>query len=123
MNRNGFIGVDKDIKLSLEKYGVICRNERSDEYMCFFKVNDLHYDHNLICESELDDFLSLKSWIDTKTRKQYLEFCNQSLEDVKKLPFVHKLFSMIQFFGVQDIMGKTIDPLTLTEALDMMQES
>jgi hypothetical protein len=121
--KTDFIGLDTDLSVSLEKYGIICRNERSDEYMCFYKKNDLYYDYAFIYESELHDLLDLKSWIDKKTKNEFLEFCGQKVEDVKKLPFVHKLFSMIQFFGVKDIMGESFECLTLKDALSMMYES
>ena len=121
--KTDFIGLDDDLSVSLNKYGILCRNERSDEYMCFYKKNDLYYDYAFICESELHDLLDLKSWIDKKTRKEFLEFCGQKVEDVKKLPFIHKLFSMIQFFGVADLMGTSFECLTEKEVMTMIYES
>lgn len=121
--KTDFIGLDDDLSVSLDKYGIICRNERSDEYMCVYKKNDLYYDYAYICESELHDLLDLKSWMDKKTKKQFLEFCGQKVEDVKKLPFIHKLFSMIQFFGAADFMGVSFECLTEKEVMTMIYES
>lgn len=114
---NEFQLLDTDIHTSLEKYGLAVRNERSDEYLCYYKVKDSSYDYGFITNSELDEFLDLKSWINEETRNQFLKFCDQKLEDYKSLPFIHKLFGILQYFKVEDIMGKCFDPMNLTEAV------
>lgn len=117
ININHFETLDNNLNVALEKYGLAVRNERADEYLCYYKVKDYIYDYGFIRESELDELLDLKLWIDEESRNKFLEFCDQKLEDYKKLPFIHKLFGMLKYFKVEDIMGKCFDPMTLTEVI------
>jgi hypothetical protein len=116
-NINHFETLDNDLNVSLEKYGLVVRNERSDEYLCYYKVNDLNYDYGFIRESELNELLDLKLWINEESRNKFLEFCDQKLEDYKKLPFIHKLFGMLNYFKVEEIMGKCFDPMTVSDVI------
>lgn len=114
---NQFETLNEDLKTSLEKYGLVARNERSDEYICYYKVKDDDYDYGFICESELNDILDLKSWVDKETRNEFLKFCDQKLEDYKRLPFIHKLFGILKFFKPEDIMGKCFEPMNISEVI------
>jgi hypothetical protein len=116
-----FYGMDEDIGKSLANYGLVVRNEKSDQYTCIYK-NKENYDFSILCESELMDLIDLKSWLDKDKRDQFLNFCDQTVESFSKLPFIHKLFSMIHYFNVDDIMGTSYDPVTFKEALKLAKD-
>lgn len=116
-----FEGFDNDIKSSLHKYGFVCRNEKSDQYFCFYQTDKLKYDYGFIHESDISDLLNLTSWLEEKKRNEFLKYCGQDLKTFNKLPFIHKAYSLIQFFGHEDIMGKSINPLTFMEVVDMIE--
>jgi hypothetical protein len=116
-----FEGFDNDFKTSLHKHGFICRNEKSDQYFCFYQTDKLKYDYGFIRESEISDLLNLNSWLDKEKRADFLKYCGQDLKNFNRLPFLHKAYSMIQFFGYEEIMGKSINSLTYMEVIDMIE--
>ena len=116
-----FYGMDEDIGKSLANYGLVVRNEKSDQYTCIYK-NKENYDFSILCESELMELMDLKSWLDKETRDKFLVFCDQTVDSFSNLPFIHKLFSMIHYFNVDDIMGTSYDPVTFKEALKLAKD-
>ena len=116
-----FVGIDKNPAISLKQYGIVCRNEKSDQYFCFYQTDKLKYDYGFIHESDISDLLNLNSWLEEKKRNEFLKYCGQDLKTFNKLPFIHKAYSLIQFFGHEDIMGKSINPLTFMEVVDMIE--
>ena len=73
-----FYGMDEDIGKSLANYGLVVRNEKSDQYTCIYK-NKENYDFSILCESELMELMNLKRWLDKETRDKFLVFCDQTL--------------------------------------------
>jgi len=117
-----FQGFEKDLKSALNKHGFICRNEKSDQYLCFYKIDDYNFELGFLNESEIEELVTLKSWINENERNNFLKYCGQKLDKFLELPFRHKAYSMIQFFGFEDIMGKTIQPLTYHDVLTMIEQ-
>lgn len=117
-----FDGFVEDFQKSLTDYGFICRNEKSDQYLCFYKVNENLYDYGFMNESEIDELLSLKSWMSEEQKNSFLEFCGQTHEKFDTLPFLHKTYSLVQFFGYEDIFGKSFNPMTLSDAIKLIDE-
>lgn len=117
-----FEGFDSDYKTSLLNYGFICRNEKSDQYLCFYKTKDSQYDYGFINNSEINELLSLKSWMNEEQKKSFLKFCGQNQQNFDKLPFLHKSYSLVQFFGHEDILGKSESPMSLIEAIKLIEE-
>jgi hypothetical protein len=120
ITENTFEGIDGDYEYSLKKHGFICRNEKSDQYLCFYKIDDDKYEYGFVNESELDDIVSLKSWMEESRLNDFLKYCGLNGDKFKKLPFSSKAYSMIQYFGHRDIMGTPINPLTYKQAIDMI---
>ena len=116
-----FFGMDEDLGKSLSNYGLVVRNEKSDQYTCIYRNKD-NYDFSILCESELMDLMELRSWLDKDKRDQFLNFCDQTIKSFSELPFIHKLFSMIHYFNIDDIMGISYDPVTFKEALKLAKD-
>lgn len=117
-----FEGFDNDYKKSLLNYGFICRNEKSDQYLCFYKTNNNQYDYGFMNESEIDELLSLESWMSKEQKEDFLKYCGQTHQNFDKLPFLHKSYSLVQFFGHEDILGKSLSPMSLIEAIKLIEE-
>lgn len=116
-----FEGFEGDVKSSLRTYGFVCRNEKSDQHFCFYKTGDLTYDYGFLYESEIFDLVNLKSWLDKDKRDAFLKYCGQDVTAFNKLPFLYKAYSLFQFFGHEDIMGKSTNSFTFNEAIDMIE--
>jgi hypothetical protein len=116
-----FEGFDKDYKKSLFNHGFICRNEKSDQYICFYKTKDNQYDYGFMNNSEIQELMSLKSWMTKEQKEDFLKFCGQTQQNFDKLPFLHKTYSLVQFFGYEDILGKSYSPMSLIEAIHLIE--
>jgi hypothetical protein len=116
-----FEGFDNDFKRSLLNYGFICRNEKSDQYLCFYKVKDNQYDYGFINDSDISDLMSLKGSITKEQKEGFLKFCGQTQQNFDKLPFLHKSYSLVQYFGYEEILGKSINPMSLIEAIRLIE--
>jgi len=116
-----FEGFDKDFKKSLSNHGFICRNEKSDQYLCFYKTKDGQYDYGFMNDSDIDELMSLKSWLNQEQKEEFLKYCGQNQHNFGKLPFLHKSYSLVQFFGHEDILGKSINPMSLIEAIRLIE--
>lgn len=113
-----FHGLGSDVEDSLVNFGLIVRPEKSDQYVCIYR-NGSNYDYGFVNDSELNDLVFGKGWAEPEAIDSFLEFCDKSSEDFLKLDFCQKLFAMISFFGVEDIMGTTYDPISFKEALNL----
>jgi hypothetical protein len=117
------IGLDEDIKISLKEKGLVCRNERSDEYFCVYKKSNNFYDYSFLYESEIIELMEEKSWLSKIQINSFLNFCGLSLESFYKLSFAHKVHNLISYFSIQDIMGISFNDLTFQEAYNLIDES
>lgn len=116
-----FSGIDPDPEISLKKYGLVCRNEKSDQYMCIFKVKTDVYDYSFLSESDIKDLFNERGWFTNNQKKEFFQKIDQTEENFFKLPFIHKVFALIQHFDVEEIMGSCFDPMTYQEAKYMME--
>lgn len=116
-----FYGLDDDPVNSLKKYGLVCRNEKSDQYMCIYKVRGDIYDYSFLCESDIKDLFGSKGWFTKEQKKQFFDEIDQTEDNFLKLPFIHKTLALISHFDVEEIMGVCFDPMTYQEAKYMME--
>lgn len=118
-----FVGHAETAHESLKNYGFVCRNERSDQYYCIYKVSDNRYDEAFICESEISDLLDYnKSYLPKDTIDLFLGNRKITKENFMKVPPLVKIQSLINFFGTEEILGKSTQDLTLAQALRMVEE-
>lgn len=118
-----WIGLEEEIETSLKNKGIICKNERSDEYFCLYKKENNFYDYSFLYESEIVELLEGKSWLCKIQVNSFLNFCGLNLEDFYKLNFVYKVYSLIQYFGTEDIMGKSFNDLTFQEVFRLTDDT
>lgn len=119
MNNNfNYQTIDEcSLEQSLNKHGLIAYNYKSDGYICAYK-HDTTYEIGFFNESEIEDFLNGKSWV---TKNQIKSFIKKHLQldecSFKSLPIIYKMHSIINYFGVKNVMGPKIYEMSLTEAL------
>ena len=118
MTNLDFYGLGNDLYDSLLNYGLVVRNEKSDQYACIYKIDD-KYDYSFLNESELDGLVKGTGWIEKDSINSFLNFCDKNLNEFLELNFCQKLFALISFFGVADIMGMSYDPFSLKEAIKL----
>lgn len=121
---NLFIGIDGNTDnpiLSLMNSGLICKQYKGDSYVCIYK-NDTDYDFGFIRDYDVKELLDGKDWIDLETANKFLEYCGLTRSEYDRLPMVNKLYSLFQYFKVDNIMGKCIDPMDIKDATKLMEE-
>jgi hypothetical protein len=122
INNINYIGLEEDIFSSLKNEGFICKNERSDEYLCLYKKPNEHYDYGFLCESEITELMEEKSWLTKIQINSFLNFCDQTFEDFMNSSFIQKAYKLIKYFGTEDIMGKSFNDFTLSEACNLTND-
>jgi hypothetical protein len=102
---------------SLSKHGLVIYNHKSNDYICAYKHDDT-YEIGFLNEAEIDDFLNGKSWVTKNQIKKFIKKHLQ-LEEItfKNLPIIYKIHSIINYFGVKNIMGPKLYEMNLTEAI------
>jgi len=106
---------------SLKDYGMVCRKERSDQFYFIYKVNET-YEEGFISETDIKDFMNgeagyceneIRDFLHKTDEKSYLNFM--------ELPILEKVYKLSSHFGVETILGKAIQGLTLSSAVDMIE--
>lgn len=116
-NLNEFKTIDgTSIRDSLVKHGLIVQNHKSDSYMCLYK-HDEKYELGFASESEVEDFLNGKSWATSIEVKKFYSDIALEKQTFINLPFIYKLHSIMNYFGVEDFMGKKLYEMSLEDAL------
>lgn len=105
-----------NLRNTLKEHGLVCRREKSDQYYFIYKTPE-GYDESFLCESEIDELLSDKSYLSKTEINDFISFVNESLSSFLNKPMLYKVDKLIKHFGSDTIMGKSVSPLTLTEAL------
>jgi len=110
------------LKQSLKDYGMICVNEKSDQYHFIYKVQD-KYEEGFITQTEITEFLDCKLGYTNKEIKKFLsETAKSSLKEFKGLPILQQVYKLSEHFGVETILGKSIAPFSLETALNLAKE-
>jgi hypothetical protein len=123
IEQDSFVGVEGFIaEKSLKCEGLVCRNEKSDQYYCIYKLDPYTYSDGFICESEIDNFVKLDTTYKEKSEiTDFLGKLNKTESEFLELPFVNKLQYLIDNFGHEEIMGKPIEYLTFDEAMYIVE--
>jgi hypothetical protein len=110
------------LKQSLKNYGMICLNEKGDQYHFIYKIQD-KYEEGFIRETDITELLDGESGFSTKEINDFLlESAKLSMKEFKELPILHQVYKLSEHFGVETILGKSIAPFSLETALDLIKE-
>jgi hypothetical protein len=120
-NLEGIEGFVTDIKSCLQQYGIVCRREKSDQYYFIYKTPS-GFDEGFLCESEINDLILGKSYFTGKQVSDFLLSINENISKFVNHPILYKVYTLINYFGVEEIMGKSISSLTLNEALYILEK-
>lgn len=116
-----FIGLGSNYEDSLKKFGIVCRNDTSDQYYCIYKIGE-SYDEGFVSESEIRDLLTGKSWISEETISSFKnELDIDDINELFELPFIQILHRVVKYFGAEEIFGKSFSPMTFEEALNIVE--
>jgi hypothetical protein len=121
INSEGIEGFTSDYKSCLKEYGLVCRREKSDQYHFMYKVPD-GFDEGFLYESEINDLVLGKSYFTSEEVNEFLSKYNHTLFKFIGYPILFKVYNLIQHFGTEAIMGKSITTLTLSEALHILEK-
>jgi hypothetical protein len=111
-----FMGIDADIDESLEEYGLVIGKNKdctdADEWFCIYKIAEDAYGRGYIKDSELDALINGNDWADLKSIEGFLNYTGQLKEDWIEMPFIDKLYDLIQYYGHENIMGTEYSPVS-----------
>lgn len=120
-NLEGVESFVSDIKTSLKQYGIVCRREKSDQYYFMYKTPS-GFDEGFLYESEINDLILGKSYFTDKQISDFLSSIDENIFKFINHPILYKVYTLINYFGAEEIMGKSISSLTLNEALHILEK-
>jgi hypothetical protein len=111
--KHPFEGTDKDLETSLFEYGIISRKhdgDYDDEYFVIYQLpsfvgEKVRFDYAYKQESELNALIKGEDWVDHEEVKNFLDTHGIVAEDWFKLSFPSKLYDLVYYFGVLNILG------------------
>lgn len=114
-------GPDVCLATSLDEYGFVAKKgeDYPDEYFVLYKTV-FGYDFGWIRESELDDIVLLEDWADEEDIDSFLSTVDSTKDEWLRLNFVSKLHNMFYYWGHQNIMGDSYEPIGRDEAFEMI---
>lgn len=108
---------------SIQKLGFSCRNEKSDEYLCVYKIDNSNYEYGFLRESEIHELLNGESWMTKEDISGFFKRIELDKKSFLSLDFPHKAYTLLNNFPIHDIMGKSVDPMSLQEAIEFIQDA
>jgi hypothetical protein len=116
-----YIHFGNSLKQSLTDYGMVCRKERSDQYYFIYKVNE-KYEEGFISETDIEDFMNSESGYSENEIRDFLHKTDEkSYLNFMELPILEKVYKLSSHFGVETILGKAIQGLTLASAVGILE--
>jgi len=125
-NRN-WIGVDRDLLISLEDYQFIGRQpdkrDYSDEWLVIYKVQDDNFDSGWIRESELDELMTGAGWMNKQDIQSVLDYSGyKTIDNWMEDNFISKFHYLINYFGFENLMGGAYHTFPLKDAIKKINE-
>lgn len=109
-------------KTSLKDFGMVCRKERSDQYYFIYKINE-GYEEGFISETDIKEFMNGETGFSNEEIQAFLHnTAKTSYTEFMSFPILEKVYKMSEHFGVETILGKSISPLTLATAMDIIEK-
>lgn len=117
-----FIGHGENPYESLTKYGFVCRNEKSNQYYCLYKLHDLGYEEGFVSETDIKEFLDEKtSYLSKEEINKFFNSIPMNKESYLNLSFLDKMRHLIKYFGNRDVFGPPVQNLTLKEVMHIVE--
>lgn len=124
MRPQNWQGTDVSLATSLHEYGFIaCKNEHCEEnqlfvlYKTYYKDDegkDL-FDTCYISETELNDLVLEKDWIDAGDINNFLSTFGMTVSEWMELPFTMKISDMKDYWGNENIFGTPYGAIPLEQ--------
>ena len=118
---DSFGGMKERLTDSLNE-GFVCRNEKSDQYYCVYKNSNSSYDEGFIHESEISDLLDEgKSYLSKDEINLFFKISNITKDYFSGLPILSKIDTLLKYFGNEKVFGKSLQNLTFSEAMTIIE--
>lgn len=118
-----FSGLGENNNDSLNSYGFVCKNEKSDQFYCIYKVKDFVYDEGFIHEYEIEDLLSEdKSYLSKEEINSFFNVSQINREEFFESNILKKIDKLVKFFGTDKIFGKSYQNLSFLEAKSIIDK-
>ena len=99
----GFEGVDISLEISLLEYGLTWKKEDEESFLFYYWTGNFHEGKkvfNWAALSPREEF----DWVDWDS---LCSFIGILLEEVNNLPFPQKVFSLLQYYGPENVFGSS----------------
>jgi len=118
-------GIDASLETSLMDYYLICTQDakdckENDEYFVLF-FDGQHFDCGYKREKELDDLINGDDWMNEDDIKSFLRTQGMNRNEWTCEPFVCKLYDLINYFGIENLMGSIYYPLDEDEIKNFIE--
>ena len=121
-----FFGTDSSNEISLFEYGLLVqpyiKDGREDEYFVVYSTtkDDAGYgnlfDTGFITEETVNGYINGNEFPDSNDITTFLAWNGCSKDEWLKYSFVNKLSDLLQFWGYENIMGTSYNPISSIEA-------
>jgi hypothetical protein len=124
-------GTDASLEISLFEYDFIAKQpaerDREDEWFILYRSypSGMHegrnFDTGWARESDLDKLINGEDWMTEHDIESLLEWTGMTKEDWLASSFVHKFSDLFGYYGPENIMGSSYQPITEADAREIME--
>lgn len=123
---NEWEGVDANLEISLFEYGFVAsqpeEKDYSDEWFVIYKIDNNNFGTGWIREAELNNIVSGNDWANEEDVQKFLSFVGQDFNSWLNSTFINKMSDVINYWGVDNIMGTEYSPMDKEEALQKINQ-
>jgi hypothetical protein len=125
MDKIEWEGTDADLEISLFEYGLICRPNPvfgdPNDWLCLYQVTEDAFNVGHYDEQSINKLLNGDEWAYDSDIKSFLSFVGEeTVEEFLKVPFVHKLSSLLNYWGCFNIFGSSFLPMDTEETKEYL---
>jgi len=124
-----FVGIDKDLEISLREHGLLVsiepHTDGSGTHFIIYRTgcNDEVYGCGHMSEEAVNGYMLGREFMDNSNILEVLNYLDMKLDEWLIQSLVTKLHDLISYYGCDNIMGTDYNPVTYEEAMNNWVES
>ena len=113
-------GIDVCHETSLFEYNLLIKprtEDYPDEYFVIYKIGENSYGTSFIRESDLNNLVNGKKWMDESDIERFLSFVGMEKSEWLEMSGISKLSDLISYWGFENVLGTEYYPISLKAVL------
>jgi len=111
-----YSGIDSSNEISLFEYGLLVRyNKKDNDFHCIYRVNENLFDWGYISESDLNNLINGKDWMNESDINSFLSYVGMDNNQWIDESFVNKLYNLLSYYGYENIFGSAYHSFKISE--------